>query len=65
VALSIFVSLAFDGDEKKATEVIDQYFNEGGDFTGILEEINRAVDESGFFQAWLRTLEKSKARPKK
>lgn len=64
-AIVTFMSLAFDGNEKKATEAIEQYLSDGGDFTGLLEEINRAVEESGFFQAWLRTMEKIKERKKK
>ena len=63
-AIVTFISLAVDCDEEKTAELIDQYFAEGGDFTGLLEEINRAVEESGFFQAWLRTMEKARTMAK-
>lgn len=64
-AILNFVSLAFDGDKLKAAEAVGQYFAEGGDFTGLMEEINKAVEESGFFQAWLRTIDKMKETKKK
>jgi len=64
-AIASFLSLAFDMDDEKAYEAIEQYFVEGGDFTGLLEEINRAIEESNFFQAWLRTMEKMKENKKK
>lgn len=65
LAIASFMSLAFDFDDKKAIETIEQYFTEGGDFVGLLEEINRAVEESNFFQVWLRTMEKLQPSKKK
>lgn len=68
-AIVAFVSLAVDNDTDKAIDLIGEYLSEGGDFVEIIKEINQAVEESGFFQAWLRTMEKvqemNKPKPKK
>jgi hypothetical protein len=64
-AIRTFVSLAYNFDEKKASEAIDSFISEGGDFADIIAEINEAVEKSSFFQAWLRTMEKTKAIKKK
>lgn len=64
-AIVSFLSLAFGFDEKKTCEAIDQHFSDGGDFVELIEEIEKAVEESGFFQAWMRTMEKLEERTKK
>ena len=65
-SIRAFVSLAYGFDEKKTSEAIDQFFSEGGDLSDILKEINDVVEKSGFFQAWLRTMQKAtEARKKK
>jgi len=63
-SIVMFMSFAVGGDQDKAIELISQHFTEGGDFIDIIQEINKAVEESGFFQAWLRTMEKAKALQK-
>lgn len=45
-----FVALAMDGNFEKAGEEIEEHLNNGGSLDEILEEINKAVEESGFFQ---------------
>ena len=46
-----FLALAMDGDEEKAGREMEMHLANGGDLNEMMEEINKAVNESGFFQA--------------
>lgn len=46
-----FLALAMDGDEEKAGREMEMHLANGGDLNEMMEEINRAVQTSGFFQA--------------
>lgn len=54
-----FVALAMNGDYEKAGEEIEEHLKNGGSLDEVLEEINKAVEESGFFQA-LNNIHKQK-----
>lgn len=43
-----FLALAMDGDMEKAGMEIEKHMTEGGKIDPIMEEINKAVSESGF-----------------
>lgn len=46
-----FLALAMDGDFEKAGEELENHLTYGGDLDGMMEEINKAVSESGFFRS--------------
>ena len=46
-----FLALAMGGDTDKAGKEIEAHLASGGNFDEIMEDINRAVEESGFFRA--------------
>lgn len=46
-----FLALAMGGDVEKAGKEIENHIAAGGGFDEIMEDINRAVEESGFFRA--------------
>lgn len=46
-----FLTLAMGGDTDKAGKEIEAHLASGGNFDEIMEDINRAVEESGFFRA--------------
>lgn len=50
-AVRAFLALAMGGDAEKAGKEIEAHIASGGNFDEIMEDINRAVGESGFFQA--------------
>ena len=63
-AHAILFSIAVDYDIDKATDLISQFFVEGGSMDELTKEINKALDESSFFKALLRNNKKKQA-PKK
>ena len=52
--LAAFVALAMDADLTAAQEEIDAHLSNGGSLDEITDELNMAVDESGFFKAGKR-----------
>lgn len=44
-----FLALAMGGDAEKAGKEIEAHIASGGKFDDIMQDINRAVEESGFF----------------
>ena len=46
-----FLALAMNGDYEKAGKEMEEHLENGGSLDEMLEEINKAVEESGFFQA--------------
>lgn len=46
-----FLALAMNSDMENAGRELEEYIVSGGKIEAIVEEINRAVSESGFFQA--------------
>ena len=46
-----FLALAMGGDTDKAGKEIEALLASGGNFDEIMEDINRPVEESGFFRA--------------
>ena len=46
-----FLALAMGGDAEKAGKEIEAHIPSGGKFDDIMQDINRAVEESGFFRA--------------
>ena len=46
-----FLALAMGGDAEKAGKEIEAHIALGGSFDEIMDDINRAVEESDFFQA--------------
>lgn len=46
-----FLALAMDGDMEKAGSEIERHLAQGGSMEPIMDEINRAVSESGFFHS--------------
>lgn len=46
-----FLALAMDGDHEKAGKELQLHLENGGSMDHIVQEINHAVEESGFFQA--------------
>ena len=63
-ATAIIFSCGVDYDLDKATDLISQFFVEGGSMDELTKEINKALDESSFFKALLRNNKKKQA-PKK
>ena len=63
-ATAILFSIAIDYDIDKATELISQFFVEGGSLDDLMKEINKALEDSSFFKALLRNNKKKQA-PKK
>ena len=63
-ATAILFSIAVDYDIDKATDLISQFFVEGGSMDELTKEINKALDESSFFKALLRTKKKQVRRSK-
>ncbi len=59
-AIRAFTALAV-GTPEKAGEELEKHLTDGGDLKEIVDEITRAVNESGFFQA----LSKKRNAPKK
>lgn len=58
-----FVSLATGMDTESASFLIQQHILGGGNMDGWFEEINKAVDTSGFFQALNKKAEKKQKSP--
>ena len=54
-----FLALAMNGDYEKAGKEMEEHLRNGGSLDETLEEINKAVEESGFFQA-LNNIHKQK-----
>lgn len=46
-----FLALAMNSDMESAGRELEEYIASGGKMETIVEEMNRAVSESGFFQA--------------
>lgn len=46
-----FLALAMDGDYESAGREMQAHLANGGTLDEMMQEINRAVSESGFFQA--------------
>lgn len=46
-----FLALAMDGDIEKAGKELEQHLSKGGSLDQMLQEINKAVETSGFFRA--------------
>lgn len=46
-----FAALAMGGDLERAGREIEEHMKKGGALDGILEEIVKAINDSGFFQA--------------
>lgn len=69
LSIAAFFSLAVENDLNTAVDLLGQYLSSGGDFVDIVQEIDKAIEESGFFQAWLRTMTKvqkmNKSKPGK
>ena len=60
--LRSFVAIATGLDNESASELIEQHVYGGGNFDGWLDEINKAVEDSGFFQAVLKQEEKKQEK---
>lgn len=54
-----FLALAMDGDFEKAGKELQLHLDNGGSMNHLLQEINKAVEESGFFQAMNQNLHPS------
>ena len=46
-----FLALAMDGDYEKAGKEMEAHLASGGDLNDFMAEINKAVQNSGFFRA--------------
>ena len=46
-----FLALAMDGDYEKAGKELQRHLENGGSMDHVVQEINQAMEESGFFQA--------------
>ena len=49
-----FLALAMNGDYERAGTEIEAHLVNGGELDGMMEEVNEAVQSSGFFQALLK-----------
>ena len=56
-----FLALAMDDDMEKAGMEIEQHLASGGSLDPLMESINKAVNESGFFRALSKSQEKGNA----
>ena len=56
-----FLALAMDDDMEKAGMEIEQHLASGGSLDPLMESINKAVNESGFFRALSQSQEKGNA----
>jgi len=57
--LTAFASIAMKTEIEDADYILQQHILGGGNFDGWLEEINKAVEDSGFFQAMMKKSQKS------
>ncbi len=53
-----FLALCMNGDFEKAGSELEAHLENGGSLDEILQEINNAVEQSGFFQALNKTAKK-------
>ncbi len=60
-----FTCITLNIEPEQASFIIEQHLLGGGSFDGWLQEINEAVEKSGFFQAMLRKNEKKSPTQKK
>lgn len=63
-ATAILFSIAVDYDIDKATDLISQFFIEGGSMDELTKEINKALEDSSFFKALLQNNKKKKVPEK-
>ena len=56
-----FLALAMEDDMEKAGMEIEQHLASGGSLDPLMESINKAVNESGFFRALSQSQEKGNA----
>lgn len=57
--ITAFVGLATGLEVEQADELLQQHLLGGGNFDGWLNEINKAVENSGFFQAMMKKEQKT------
>ena len=63
-AHAILFSTAIDYDIDKATDLISQFFIDGGSMEELSKEINDALENSSFFKALLQNNKKKKVPEK-
>lgn len=62
--LRAFASLAI-GDSKIAAREIEEHIKNGGDLTNFIEEIQKSISDSGFFQSLVARTETENAASEK
>jgi hypothetical protein len=59
ITVRAFTALAMNADLETAGKEVEQHLFNGGKLLDMLNEINKAVEDSGFFQKMLKNQEKT------
>lgn len=60
-----FLALAMNGDYQRAGKELEAHLSKGGSFDQMLQEINKAVESSGFFRGLSQSTQKGNGQSQK